>query len=94
MIAELVSFAFGAVAGVVIGAMILDAHHERQRAALEANAADTAAELIAMRELYARSEAMVDAMSRECAYLKSQRSQAESLHAERIRNAIGAARWN
>lgn len=94
MITQIAAFTFGAVFGIAIGAMVLDRYHERQRILLEASASDTAAELIAMRELYARSEATLDAVSRECAYLRAQRSNAEALHAERIRNAIEAARWN
>lgn len=54
----------------------------------------TAAELSAVRVELARSESLVEALSRESAYLKAQRSRAESLHAERIREIIEAARWN
>ena len=96
----LIAVGFGFI-GIAIGAMVLDQYHERQRTVLAAiaKAADderhaTAAELAAVRELYARSEAMLDAVSRECAYLRAQRSTAEALHAERIRNALEAARWN
>ena len=80
----LIAVGFGFI-GIAIGAMVLDQYHERHA---------TAAELAAVRELYARSEAMLDAVSRECAYLRAQRSTAEALHAERIRNALEAARWN
>lgn len=101
MIANLlIAVGFGCI-GIAVGAMVLDRYHERQRTVLAAiaKAADderhaTAAELAAVRVELARSEAMLDAVSRECAYLKAQRSQAEALHAERIREIIEAARWN
>ena len=87
--------------GIVIGAMVLDQYHERQRSVLAAIAksADdkylaTRAELAAVRAELARSESLVDALSREIAMLKAQRSHAEALHAERIRRTLEAARWN
>lgn len=96
----LIAIGFGCI-GIAVGAMVLDQYHERQRTVLAAiaKAADderhaTAAELAAVRVELARSESLVDALSREIAYLKAQRSRAESLHAERIREIIEAARWN
>jgi hypothetical protein len=94
VIANILIAAFSTCTGIVIGAYVLDQYHERHRLELEVSASDTAAELIAMRELYARSEAMLDAVSRECALLKAQRSQVEALHAERIRRTMEDARWN
>lgn len=87
--------------GIAFGAMLLNRYHNERTEAFAAiaKAANdehhaTAAELSVVRAELARSEAMLDAVSRECAYLRAQRSQAEALHAERIRNAIEAARWN
>ena len=89
----LIAFAFSLL-GIVVGAYVLDQYHERQRLELEAMATaaqrqrhDTAVEL-------ARAQSLVDALSREIATLKAQRSRAESLHAERIRRTMEAARWN
>lgn len=93
MIANCLIAAFATCIGIVIGAMALDAYHERQRAALQAIADDASNERYAVRQELARSESLVDALSREIAILKAQRSQAEALHAERIRN-MEAARWN
>ena len=42
----------------------------------------------------ARSQSLVEVLSREIAMLKAQRSHAEALHAERIRRTLEAARWN
>lgn len=92
----------GAIVGLIVGGMILDSYHERLRQIYAATATDaeakrhaTAGELAAVRQQFARSEAMVDAMSREIAILKAQRSQAEAQHAERIRRTLTeAARWN
>ena len=96
----LIAVGFGCI-GIAVGAMVLDRYHERQRMELEAmdtanmrKSMDTANQLAVVRVELARSEAMLDAVSRECAYLKAQRSRAESLHAERIREIIEAARWN
>ncbi len=96
----LIAVGFGCI-GIAVGAMVLDRYHERQRAELETVAndsirerRDTANQLAVVRVELARSESLVEALSRECALLKAQRSRAEALHAERIRNAIEAARWN
>lgn len=101
MIAQIAAFTLDTVAGIAVGAMVLDRYHERQRMELEAMATanmrksmDAANQLAVVRVELARSEAMLDAVSREIAYLKAQRSRAESLHAERIREIIEAARWN
>ncbi len=102
---EIISFAAGLLpgsfVGIVIGAMVLDRYHERQRTELEAVAndtirerMDTANQLAVVRTELARSESLVDALSREISLLKAQRSRAEALHAERIREIIEAARWN
>lgn len=102
---EIIAFAAGIVpgafVGIVIGAMVLDAYHERQRAELETVAndsirerMDTANQLAVVRTELARSESLVETLSREIATLRAQRSHAESLHAERIRNALESARWN
>ncbi len=86
---------------IAVGATVLDRYHERQRMELEAMATanmrksmDTANQLAVVRVELARSESLVEALSREVAYLKAQRSRAEALHAERIREIIEAARWN
>ncbi len=96
----LIAVGFGCI-GIAVGAMVLDRYHERQRMELEAMATanmrksmDTANQLAVVRTELARSESLVEALSREIAYLKAQRSQAEALHAERIREIIEAARWN
>lgn len=94
MTATLLAFALGAVLGIVAGAMILDRYHERQRIALKAIADDATNERYAVRQQLARSEALVESLSVEIARLKAQRSQAEALHAERIRRTLEAARWN
>ena len=101
MIANLLialSFSF---VGIVIGAMILDRYHNERTEAFTkmANAAEaerhaTAGQLAMVRAELARAEHLVDALSREVAILKAQRSQAEALHAERIRRTLEAARWN
>ncbi len=101
MIANLlIAVGFGCI-GIAVGAMVLDRYHNERTEAFTAMADTaeaarhaTAAELAVVRVELARSEAMLDAVSRECAYLKAQRSQAEALHAERIREIIEAARWN
>ncbi len=96
----LIAVGFGCI-GIAVGAMVLDQYHERQRTVLAAiaKAADderhaTAAELSVVRAELARCESLVDVLSRECALLKAQRSRVEALHAERIREIIGGARWN
>jgi len=96
----LIAVGFGCI-GIAVGAMVLDRYHERQRMELEAVATanmrksmDAANQLAVVRVELARSESLVEALSREIAYLKAQRSQAEALHAERIREIIEAARWN
>lgn len=94
MIANLLialSFSF---VGIVIGAYVLDQYHERQRSVLLAIADAAEAERDIVRAELARSESLVDALSREIAVLKAQRSHAEALHAERIRSTMEAARWN
>ena len=83
------------VVGIFIGAYVLDRYHERQRTVLLAIADAAEAERDIVRAELARSESLVDALSREIAMLKAQRSHAEALHAERIRRTlVEAARWN
>ncbi len=95
MTATLLAFALGAVLGIVAGAMILDRYHERQRIVLVAIADSAEAERDIVRAELARSEALVESLSVAIARLKAQRSQAEALHAERIRRTLTeAARWN
>ena len=101
MTATILAGLLGAVLGIVAGAMALDAYHEPLRkiyaqAATDAEAKRhaTAGELYAVRQQLARSEALVESLSVEIARLKAQRSQAEALHAERIRRTLEAARWN
>ena len=94
MIANLLialSFSF---VGIVIGAYVIDQYHERQRTELEAIASAAIHRTDIVRAELARAEHLVDALSREIAVLKAQRSQAEALHAERIRRTLEAARWN
>ena len=94
MIANLLialSFSF---VGIVIGAYIIDQYHERQRTVLLAIADAAEAERDIVRAELARSQSLADVLSREVAILKAQRSQAEALHAERIRRTLEAARWN
>ena len=94
MIANLLialSFSF---VGIVIGAYIIDQYHERQRSVLLALADAAEAERDIVRTELARSESLVEVLSREVATLKAQRSHAEALHAERIRRTLEAARWN
>ena len=94
MIANLlIAFAFSFL-GIVVGAYVLDQYHERQRSVLLALADAAEAERDIVRAELARSESLVDALSREIAMLKAQRSHAEALHAERIRRTMEAARWN
>lgn len=95
MIANLLIAAFASFAGIVIGAYVLDRYHERQRVVLLAIADAAEAERDIVRAELARCESLVDALSREIAILKAQRSQAEALHAERIRRTLTeAAKWN
>ena len=94
MIANLLIAAFATCTGIVIGAYVLDQYHERQRTVLLALADAAEAERDIVRAELARSESLVNALSREVAILKAQRSQAEALHAERIRRTMEAARWN
>lgn len=88
MTANLLIAAGFAFMGIVIGAYVLDQYHERQRAVLLAIADAAEAERDIVRAELARCESLVDALGREIAILKAQRSQAEPLHAERIRNLI------
>lgn len=90
----ILAFILGGFGGIIAGAMVLDNYHERQRTILQSIANDERNERNAVREELTRSEMLVDALSREIAYLKAQRSQAEALHAERIRRTLEAARWN
>lgn len=90
----LIAVGFGFI-GIATGAMVLDRYHNERTEAYTAMADNaeaqrhaTAAELAAVRVELARSESLVDALSREIAYLKSQRTRAEALHAERIRDII------
>ena len=94
MIANLLIAAFATCTGIVIGAMVLDHYHERQRSVLLALADAAEAERDIVRTELARSESLVEVLSREVATLKAQRSHAEALHAERIRRTLEAARWN
>ena len=95
MTANLLIAAFATCTGIVIGAMTLDRYHERQRTALLAIADNAEAERDAVRQELARSEMLVESLSTEIARLRAQRSQAEALHAERIRRTLTeAARWN
>lgn len=94
MIDNLLSFIVGGVVGIAAGAMLLDAYHDRQHAALLAMADDERNERNAVRQELARSEMLVESLSTEIARLRAQRSQAEALHAERIRRTLEAAKWN
>ena len=89
----LIALSFSFV-GIVIGAMVLDHYHERQRSVLLALADAAEAERDIVRTELARSQSLADVLSREVAILKAQRRQAEALHAERIRRTLEAARWN
>lgn len=94
MTANLLIAAFATCTGIVIGAMTLDHYHERQRTVLLAIADAAEAERDIVRAELARSQSLADALSREISLLKAQRSQAEALHAERIRRTLEAAKWN
>ena len=95
MTATLLAFALGAVLGIVAGAMTLDRYHERQRVVAVQRHGAAEAERDIVRAELARSQSLADALSREIAILKAQRSQAEALHAERIRRTLTeAAKWN
>ena len=94
MIANLLIAASFTFIGIVIGAMVLDRYHERQRTVLLAIADAAEAERDIVRAELARSQSLADVLSREVAILKAQCSQAEALHAERIRRTLEAARWN
>ena len=103
MVDNLLFAALTGVTGVIVGGMILDAYHERQRIELEAaaavaksEAADAKAELAAVRAELARSEALCDALSVEIAHQKARGRRMESLYAERMRNTIQTSgrTWN
>lgn len=103
MVDNLLFAALTGVTGVIVGGMMLDAYHERQRIELEAAAsaaigkAEAAkAERDAVRAELARSEALCDALSVEIAHQKAHGRRMESLYAERMRNTIQTSgrSWN
>ena len=96
MIANLLIAASFTFIGIVIGAMVLDRYHNERTEAFTkmANAAEAERHATAGQLAMVRAEHLVDALSREIAVLKAQRSHAEALHAERIRSTMEAARWN
>lgn len=94
MIANLLIASSFTFIGIVIGAFVLDRYHERQRILLAADVLDAHHQLATVREQLARAEKLVEALSVDIARRQAQRSAAEALHAERIRNALEAARWN